>query len=567
MRPLDRLRKSYDEDSQVVIQDEDSPPRMLFSGEQLLVEEVPAGTRVVFPNPPIEPLANVRAAVRWAINHPEEAEPLHAQLRPGMKVLIAIDDISLPLPPMRTPDVRQIVLEIVLQLCADSGVDDVELLVANALHRRMTEAEMERMVGSKIFAAYHPDRYTNHDAEEPGGIVELGQTDAGERVRISRRATEADLVIYLNVNFVPMDGGHKSVGTGLTDYLGLRAHHTPHAIRASHSYMEPRHSALHGSVDRIGKMIDEHVNVFHIETALNNRMFDGPMAFLGKREEDFGELDRAALAAMKWTLNKTPRELRRKIFHGVPAAYGVIAVAAGKTEPTHEKILEACRRQCFVKVKGQADILIAGIPYISPYNVNSILNPLLVQVMANGYFFNMNRGVPLIKKGGTLIVTHPCADEFDPVQHPSYIEFFHRLLPETRDAMVLHQKYEEEFARNPSYVHLYRKGNAYHGAHPFYMWYWGENGRHHMGQVIAVGTENTHVPELLGWERADTLAEAIDMARGKQGRTASITLMHHPPMVMTDVQVSDEERAKLLSPDMLAPHGKEPLGLETKSAR
>ena len=33
-------------------------------------------------------------------------------------------------------------------------------------------------------------------------------------------------------------------------------------------------------------------------------------------------------------------------------------------------------------VEGQADILIFGIPYISPYNVNSILNPLLVQVMA-----------------------------------------------------------------------------------------------------------------------------------------------------------------------------------------
>jgi hypothetical protein len=240
----------------------------------------------------------------------------------------------------------------------------------------------------------------------------------------------------------------------------------------------------------------------------------------------------------------------------------VIAVAAGKTEPTHEKILEACRRQSFVKVKGQTDILIAGIPYISPYNVNSILNPLLVQVMANGYFFNMNRGIPLVKKGGTLIVTHPCADEFDPVQHPSYIEFFHRLLPETRDAMVLHKKYEEEFARNPSYVHLYRKGNAYHGAHPFYMWYWGENGRHHLGQVIAVGTENTHVPELLGWERADTLAEAIDMARGRQGRTAGITLMHHPPMVMTDVVVSAEEQKKLLSKEMLAPHGKEAPALQ-----
>src|SRR5947209_18480245 len=231
MRSLDRLRQSYDEDAQVVIQDRKSPPRLLFADTEIRLEEVPIGTRVVFPNPPIEPLANWRAAIRWAINHPEGCDPLHAQLRPGMKVLVAIDDISLPLPPMRTPDVRQIVLEIVLQLCADSGVDDVHLLVANALHRRMTPAEMERMVGDKIFAAYYPDRYTNHDAEEPGEIVELGETEMHEKVRISKKATEADLVIYLNVNFVPMDGGHKSVGTGHPDYLGLRAHHTPHASR------------------------------------------------------------------------------------------------------------------------------------------------------------------------------------------------------------------------------------------------------------------------------------------------------------------------------------------------
>src|SRR6266446_5832243 len=489
MRSLDRLRQSYDEESQVVIQEKRSPPRMLFSDTEILLEEVPVGTRVVFPNPPVEELTNWRAAIRWAINHPEGCDPLHAQLRPGMKVLVAIDDISLPLPPMRTPDVRQMMLEIVLQLLADSGVDDVHLLIANALHRRMTEAEMRRMVGSKIFEAYYPDHYTNHDAEEPGAIVELGSTDAGEKVRISRRAAEADLLIYLNVNFVPMDGGHKSVGTGLTDYLGLRAHHTPQAIRNSKSYMEPKHSELHSSVDRIGRLIDQHLNVFHIETALNNKMFDGPMAFLGKREEDFSDLDRAALAGLRWTLQKAPRALRQNVFH-------------------------------------------------------------------------KNRGIPLVKKGGTLIVTHPCMDEFDPVQHPSYIEFFHRLLPETTDAMTLHMKYEREFAQNPSYVHLYRKGNAYHGAHPFYMWYWGENGRQHLGQIIAVGTENTHVPELMGWERADTLAEAIDMARGRQGRSAEITLMHHPPMVMTEVALSAGDGVR-----QLPEHGGGPLNKPAIAAK
>src|SRR5437660_7027812 len=97
MRSLDRLRQSYDEDPQVIIQEKRSPPRMLFSDTEVLLEEVPVGTRVVFPNPPVEELANWRAAIRWAINHPEGCDPLHAQLRPGMKMLVALDDISVPL--------------------------------------------------------------------------------------------------------------------------------------------------------------------------------------------------------------------------------------------------------------------------------------------------------------------------------------------------------------------------------------------------------------------------------------------------------------------------------------
>ena len=42
-----------------------------------------------------------------------------------MKLTIAFDDISLPLPPMQRPDIRQRVIEAVLDLAADAGVDDV----------------------------------------------------------------------------------------------------------------------------------------------------------------------------------------------------------------------------------------------------------------------------------------------------------------------------------------------------------------------------------------------------------------------------------------------------------
>jgi len=532
-QPPRSLSRFYETTEQIVTIERDSPPRVLFSGEDLLVEDLPVGTRVIYPRPPVEGLPNVKAAIRQAIHRPEGCEPLHAMLRPGMKVTIALDDISLPLPPMRTPDVRQQVLEVILPLLAESGVDDVQLVIAVALHRHMTPAEMKRMVGPKIFEAFYPDRYVNHDAEDPAGLVVLGETAHGEKVVVNRRAAESDLLVYVNLNLVPMDGGHKSVSTGLTNYEGVKANHTPHHIRQSHSYMDPERSELHRSVDRIGRLIDAELNVFHIETTINNRMFDGPLDYLMKREEEFRESDRLKLAGMRAALQGLPPAAKRRMFHAVPAAYEVIAVHAGRTEPTHAKILEASWSQYAVDVDFQADVLVYGIPYISPYNVNSILNPLLVQVMAQGYFFNFYRGKPLVKPGGTLIVTHPCSDAFDPVHHPSYIEFFHRLLPETRDSKVLEDRYEREFAENPTYVHLYRTANAYHGAHPFFMWYWGENGRRHLGRVIAVGADNAHVPRLLGWDTAETLSEAIDMARSVHGRGAEIAMLHHPPIVMT----------------------------------
>ena len=131
-----------------------------------------------------------------------------------------------------------------------------------------------------------------------------------------------------------------------------------------------------------------------------------------------------------------------------------------------------------------------------PYNVNSILNPLLVQVMGLGYLYNLNRGVPLVKKGGVIILCHPAYDEFDPEHHPSYIEFFNRLLPETRDAMKLEHKYEREFAENPSYVHLYRKG-----------------------QRVPRGSPVLHV--VLGRERPPARGEGDLRGRGEQPRARS----------------------------------------------
>ncbi|MBA3785898.1 MAG: DUF2088 domain-containing protein, partial [Acidobacteria bacterium] len=233
---LQLRRKTHES---IIYIDRDSAPRIIPFGEDFILEDLPVGTRVIYPNPPIKGLPNREAAIRYAVNHPIDAKPLYAQLEPGVRVTIAIDDISMPLPPMATPDVRQTMLEVILEQCAANGVDDIHLIIAISLHRRMTAWEMERMVGSKIFNEFYPDRYYNHDAEDDENLVTIGHTRHDEPLRINKRAIESDLLIYANINFVPMNGGHKSVAVGLCDYESLRAHHEPQTIIDSDSYMDP----------------------------------------------------------------------------------------------------------------------------------------------------------------------------------------------------------------------------------------------------------------------------------------------------------------------------------------
>src|SRR5438552_8580709 len=347
--------------------DRSSPPTLFWHGEGFRLERLPSGrSRVIYPPEPVDPLDDPDAAVREALLHPlGDCEPLPALLRPGMRLTICFDDVSLPLPPMRRPDARQRVIEAVLDMAADGGVDDVVLIAALALHRRMTEAELRHAVGDRVYDAFAPyGLLVQHDAEDPDGLVHLGLTDEGEDVEINKRAATSDLLVYVNINLVAMDGGHKSVATGLAPYRSLRHHHNVRPMVHSRSFMDQPRSELHSSNWRMGR------------------------------------------------------------------------------------------------------------PYICPYNVNSIMNPVLVMCLGLGYFFNLYRGRPLVREGGVAIISHPTPWEFHPVHHPSYIDFFEQVLAETTDPVQIEAKYEEAFATDPWYVHLYRTTNAYHGVHPFYMWYW-----------------------------------------------------------------------------------------------
>ncbi len=519
--------------------DRRTPPILFHHGEGFRMEKLPVGrSRVIYPPEALPGLPDPDGAIIEALANPIDDDPLASLLFPGMKLTIAFDDISLPLPPMKGPDVRQRVIEAVLDLAATAGVDDVHLIAALALHRRMTESELRHAVGDRVYEAFAPSgQLYNHDAEDPDGMVILGQTAHGEDVQMSKRAAESDLVVYVNINLVSMDGGWKSTATGLSGYAGVKAHHNPATMKQSKSFMDQKASELHRSNWRQGDVIKAHgPRIFQIETTLNTNTFghDGPLSMLQKREWEWNFADRAKFAAIQAGLKPLNPSQRRQMFHSWRAPYEITSVQAGNVEEVHKVTTEHVYRQHLTPVEGQTDIVTMGLPYLSPYNVNSILNPVLVMVQGLGYFFNLYRGKPVVREGGVLIMSHPTRWEFNPIHHPSYIDFFEQVLSDTTDPVVMQEKYETKFATDEWYRHLYRTSYAYHGVHPFYMWYWGTHALDHLGAVIVVGGDPKAVHRM-GFKPASTLQDALEMASDVVGTNPTITHLHNPPIVMADV--------------------------------
>ena len=103
--------------------DRSTPPTLFWHGEGFRLERLPVGSRVLYAPEPRRPAGRPRRRHPARAGPPARAtaEPLPALLRPGMRLTIAFDDVSLPLPPMRAPDVRQLVIEQVLDLAAEAG--------------------------------------------------------------------------------------------------------------------------------------------------------------------------------------------------------------------------------------------------------------------------------------------------------------------------------------------------------------------------------------------------------------------------------------------------------------
>ena len=490
---------------------------LTYSGNNIISARLPDRASILYAPGPLRGIRkrDVPAAVVRAFRNPLGMGSLEKLVGGSSRVLIAFDDNCQPFPATCGPDIRQQALEVLLPLLWSCGVQkkNVRLVCAVALHRKMKTHELRAMVGSQIMGEFHPRQLNNFDAEDRADIVDLGETEQGERVQVCKGVVESDLTIYVDAVQIPLNGGHKSVAVGLGTYESISNHHHPKMTAESPHVMQPENSLMHQSVERLSRVVQKHGRIMVMEAALNNATYPFYLNYLGKPDGRCNMLERLLKSATPVAMKLIPEPARRVILHGVRAAYDPIEINAGAIEPVHARTLEAMRRQMEVAAPRQFGTVVFGLPDLSPYAVGARINPVLVVSDVLGYVFNWFYNRPLLKKGGVVIILNPTFEVFHSEYHTAYRKFYEEVLPVTTDPATMQEVFQEKFARDPSLIDCYRNRYAHHGFHPFTVWYWATYALKYLSKVIIVGPGDDEVTKRLGVSWSPSLERALAEAR------------------------------------------------------
>jgi hypothetical protein len=461
----------------------------VLCGDRQIAATLPERTRVIRAPDPLPALPDPARTLREVLASPIGMEPLARLVGPKARVTIAFDDPAKPLYPTKGGDFRALAIPVILDELERAGVERhrVRLLCANALHRQWAPSELARILGPRLVRAFGTRRLRCHDAEDPAGVVPLGETARGMEVEVNRAVVESDLLVYVGVPATPFNGGWKSVAVGLSTWRSIRHHHRPYREARGISTQDHQRSSFHKLMREMGNVIEgalapHGTRVFLVEGIVSSAM---------------------------------PPEL--------------CGVVAGEIEEAHRAALVLLDRQFALPVTGQADVVLYGLPNNDYYSRYSVFNPILLRNLALSYAAGSYQGMPLARQGGIAIFVNPCRRQWSAQNHPSYIELFDRVLPRTPDPFDVWDKHAEEFAARPEYVERYRTGYGFHGSHPLILYGQGAYQLRHLSRVFLAGAEEPEVARRLGFEPFPSVEEAIAEAERTLGADCSITYQVLPP--------------------------------------
>lgn len=162
----------------------------------------------------VMPIENEKEYIRKCLGNPISCSLLNDQVKPGMKVVILVDDLTRPTP-------QDKILPVILDELNSAGIKDsnISAVVALGTHRYMTKKEIIQHCGKE---ATDRIEIINHEWKDEDNFVNLGYTKKGTPVIINKRVAEADYIIGIG-SIVPHEqagfsGGAKIVQPGICSW-------------------------------------------------------------------------------------------------------------------------------------------------------------------------------------------------------------------------------------------------------------------------------------------------------------------------------------------------------------
>ena len=231
---------------------------MLVGGREIRLPLPPGWQIVDTLRPRDEPaLEDPAAALRNALATPIGAEPVAPGAWAGLRVVIAVDDVSRPTPVHRF-------FASVLEWLRVAGVRDEDRLLIPALgiHRDMSAEEVATKVGPANLEGL---AWENHQAQDREACVDLGISERGTPVLLNRRLAEADRIVCVGAIEPHLlqgyGGGLKMLLPGLAHRDTIQANHLVGVSPERFNYVgvapddSPMRLDLEEAVARLGKPI------------------------------------------------------------------------------------------------------------------------------------------------------------------------------------------------------------------------------------------------------------------------------------------------------------------------
>jgi len=296
----------------------------------------------------VEALACEEAAVNASLHHPIGGRPLGEIARSRVSHRHGTAAAAITVSDITRPVPNSLIVPQVLDVLNKAGIADekITVIVGTGLHRASTELEITEILGVDVPRRC---RVVSHVARDKSTLAYLGETSRGTPIWVNREFVEADVRIAVSLiepHFMAgFSGGRKAVCPGLAGVDTMRVLHGPEML----SHPNIREGCLAG-------------NPFHEEAT-----------------------EIARRAGLDFTISVTLNEQRN-----------ITGVYSGDPEYAHAAGCAAAARSTIVSIPELVDAVIttsAGYP----------LDLTFYQSVKA-----MTAALPILKKGGTLIVASSC---------------------------------------------------------------------------------------------------------------------------------------------------------------